>query len=94
MIYFGQNGLGRQYICARCSRVRVLNSGPIVSFKPQRKFGFIHADKKNIYFHFSNLAHDFHLYTGMEVSYEVAFLENGETQAINVKPVAGGKNER
>lgn len=92
MIHFGKSSLGRQYICAVCSGVRVFSAGQIVSLKPEGRFGFISGEKENVFFHFSNLAYDFKPYEGMLVTYEVSFLEDNRVQAINVKPLNGGKN--
>lgn len=90
MIYFGDNSLGREYICAVCSGVRVFNTGEIISLKSG--YGFINNQKDNIFFHFSNLADDFEPYLGQKVSYEVSFIEHKtkKIQAINVRPAGGG----
>jgi len=90
MIHFGEITLGKQYICAVCSGVRIFNIGEIVSMKGQ--YGFVDGQKDNFFFHFSNLAYDFAPYVGMMVSFEVSFLEDNKIQAINVKPFKGGKN--
>ena len=90
MIHFGENSLGKQYICAVCSGVRVFNTGKIVSLKGQ--YGFIDGQKDNFFFHFSNLSYDFAPYIGMIVSFEASFLEDNRVQAINVKPFKEEKN--
>jgi len=90
MIYFGDNSIGKQFICAVCSGVRVFNVGEIVSLKNQ--YGFIKGKKEDIFFHFSNLAYDYKVYSGMKVSFEISFLENDRLQAINIKPANGGNN--
>ncbi|MDP2646310.1 MAG: cold shock domain-containing protein [Desulfobacterales bacterium] len=87
MIYFGESSLGKQYICAVCSGVRVFNCGPILSFNPEKQFGFINGTKSNVFFHMSNLSYDFRFHVGMDVSYEIAFLENDRIQAVNIKPI-------
>jgi len=90
MIRFGVNSLGKQYICAVCSGVRVFNTAQIVSLNFKGHYGFIAGKKENIFFHFSKLAYRFKPRTGQTVSYEVSFLEDGRLQAINLKPVNGG----
>ncbi len=92
MIHFGDNGLGRQYICAVCSRVRVFNVGEIVSLSPSGQYGFISGQKENFFFHFSNLASEFTPQKGMTVSFEISFLENNRIQAIGVEPLKGENN--
>lgn len=93
MIHFGDNELGRQYICAACSRVRVFNTGEILSFSPADRYGFISGRKGNFFFHVSNLASDFVPEKGMPVSFEVSFLEDGRVQAIRVKQLEGENDE-
>ena len=66
------------------------NIGEIVSLKGQ--YGFVDGKKDNFFFHFSNLAYDFTPHVEMMVSFEVSFLEDNKIQAINVKPLKGGKN--
>jgi len=92
MIHFGDNSLGKQYICAVCSGVRVFNSGGIISLNPKEGYGFITGERENVFFHFSNFAYDFKPRIGMGVSYEVSFLEDNRIQAINVRPLNGGEN--
>ena len=92
MIHFGECSLGKQYICAVCSGIRVFNSGMIISLNPEKGFGFIGGVKDNIFFHFSKVAYDFHFHKGMSVFYEVDFLEDGRIQAVNIKPLNRGEN--
>ena len=92
MIYFGDKGLGNQYICAVCSRVRVFNTGEIVSLSPTGQYGFISGAKENFFFHFTNLASDFVPKKLMRVSFEISFLEDNKVQAIEVRLLKGGNN--
>lgn len=90
MICFGDNSLGRQYICAVCSDVRVFNKARVIYLNDEKKFGFIKGIKNNIYFRFSNRAYDFKLFKGILLSYEVEFLSGDNNQsehAINIKPL-------
>ncbi len=93
MVYFGDNELGRQYICAVCSSVRVFNTGEVLSFSPADRYGFISGRKENFFFHVSNLGSNFVPEKGMMVFFEVSFLENGRVQAIRVKPLQGENDE-
>ncbi len=93
MIYFGDNVLGKQYICAVCSRVRVFNTGEIVSFSPVGRYGFISGQKENFFFHLSNCVSGFIPEKGMTVSFEISFLEDNRVQAIMVKPLRGENDE-
>lgn len=90
MIHFRKGSLGREYVCAVCSGVRVFNTGQIIQVQGQ--YGFISGKKENVFFHFSNRAYTFKLYVGMRVCFEVTFLDDGRLNAINVKPFKGGKN--
>lgn len=86
MIHFSKNSLGKQYICAICSGVRVFNTGKIVTLNLEKKYGFIDGEKENFFFHFSNLAYNFVPLKGMKVSFEVSFLDESRIQAIKIKP--------
>jgi hypothetical protein len=85
MIECGENGLGRQYICAVCSGIRVFNVGVVSEVK--KTFGRIIAKKANFFFHFKNLGFNFNPQVGTEVFFEVSFLEDGRHHAVNVKPL-------
>ena len=90
MIHFRKGSLGREYVCAVCSGVRVFNTGQIIKLKGP--YGFIGGEKNNAFFHLSNCTHDFKPYLGMLVNFEISFIDDGRTQAINVKPLRGEKN--
>jgi len=97
MIPFGTNSLGTtEYICAVCSRIRHFGVGEVLSYK--QGYGFIKGSRQNFFFHHSNLAYPCQPTTGMQVSFELLFMENDRVQAVHVKPyngqIGGGNNER
>lgn len=97
MINFNSNGLGQEYICAKCAAVRVFNTGKIVMLDDSKQWGFITGPKDNIYFKTSSLVSPFTPAKGMFLSYEVAFFNNNDGdnkknyQAINIEQLNQAK---
>jgi len=82
MIHFGTSPLGnRQYVCARCARIREMGNGTITYL--YHKYGFINNGKRDIYFDFKNL-NSFKPKRGMTVKYEIAFKDD-DIEAINIE---------
>jgi len=95
MIQCGESPLGnRQYVCARCARIREFGNGEIVSIK--NNTGFINNGKRNIRFNFRGFKNKIRPETGMNVRFEIAFYENG-FEAIDIEncgPMPSGKKNQ
>ncbi|KPA15871.1 Cold-shock protein, DNA-binding domain protein [Candidatus Magnetomorum sp. HK-1] len=85
MIHFGESPLGnKQFVCARCSRIREIGVGHISKLKGN--YGFIKNNKKDFFFHFQNAAPDLNPFEGKHVKFEVEFRDN-RIEAINVTDI-------
>jgi len=82
MIHFGTSPLGnRQYVCARCARIREFGHGKITYIF--KNYGYINNGKRDIFFHFNNINKKLQPSVEMPVKFEIRFKDNG-FEAINV----------
>jgi len=89
MIHFGESPLGnKQYVCARCSRIREIGVGYISAIKGS--YGFITTSHRDIFFHFRNVSPHLNPYKGQHVIFEVAFKDKG-IEAIKVTDIFADK---
>ena len=79
-----KGGGNKEFVCARCSRIREIGVGHISKLKGN--YGFIKNNKRDFFFHFQNADPYLHPFEGKHVKFEVEFSDN-KIEAINVKDI-------